>query len=123
MNYRTECIYQGFNLCNADPAAFAYDDADSLVASVSSVANPRKKTCRPRNVEDDEDAEDTVLSNVLKNFNERLKRNNDSDASVEARKMLYMAREEEKYEQEKLLMSITIELKQAELEALKRKTN
>ena len=118
MNYRTECIYQGFNLCNADPAAFAYDDADSLVASVSSVANPRKKTCRPRNVEDDEDAEDTVLSNVLKNFNERLKRKNDSDASVEARKMLSMAREEEKYEQEKLLMSTTIELKQAGLEAL-----
>ena len=86
------------------------------------MANPRTKTFRPR-IEDDEDAEDTVLSKVLKNFDERLKRKNDGDASVEARKVLSMAREEEKYEQEKLLMSITIELKQAELEALKRKTN
>ena len=82
-----------------------------------------KKTCRPRNVEDDKDAKNAVLSNYLKNFDERFKRKNDSDASVEARKMLSMAREEEKYEQEKLLMSITIELKQAELEALKRRMN
>ena len=109
MNYRSERIHQGFNLYDADHAAFAYNYADSLVASV---ANPRKKTCRPRNVEDDEDAEDAVLGNVLKNFGERLKRKNDSDASVEARRMLSRA-----------LMSTTIELKQAELEALKRRMN
>ena len=74
MNYKGVCTYQGFNLCNADPAAFAYDDADNLVASVSSVANLWKKTCRPRNVEDDKDAEDAVLSNFLKNFDEKFKR-------------------------------------------------
>ena len=91
----------GFNLCDADPAAFAYDNADSIVASVSSVANPRKKTCRPRNVEEMK-TECAVLNNVLRNFGESLKRKNDSDASVEAKKMLSMAREEEKYEQKKI---------------------
>ena len=53
----------------------------------------------------------------------RMKRKNDSEASDEAMKTLAKARADEKYDQERELMSLEIDIKKVELEALKKAKN